>query len=146
MSIIFSDLTPYDRAVLEPSLHFFFDQNNCDRKVDTLIKRAQMSREDALERTKQSCDAQESLGRPVGSTEDFDYWRCPCRIVDRSLASLVSIAMLLKKGILPFEGGYFDQPANLMGALNIVQSFMSEHEEKERKKQEAAARAKKGKR
>jgi hypothetical protein len=142
MSIIFSDITPYDRAVLEPTLHFFFDKNNCDEKADVLVKRANLSRQEAVERVRCGC----SEKKKYGETEDYEYWTCPCRIIDRSLATLVSIAQHMKNGILPFEGGYCDQPAGLMSAMGIVQTFLAKQEERERKANEAKGKSKKGRR
>jgi hypothetical protein len=133
MAIIFSDLTPYDRAVLEPSLHFFFDKNNCDIKAEQLEKRLSISKKEATERVRLGC----AVHKKHGETEDFEYWVCPCQIVDRSMGILLSLALRLKKGILPFEGGYLDQPANLMAALGIVESFLQRQEERERKATEA---------
>jgi hypothetical protein len=140
MAIIFSDLTPYDRAVLEPSLHFFFDKNNCDIKAEQLEQRLSISKKEAIERVRLGC----GVNKKHGETEDFEYWACPCRIIDRSLAVLLTLAVRLKKGILPFEGGYLDQPANLMAALGIVESFLQKQEERERKASEA--KQKKGRR
>ena len=142
MSIIFSDITPYDRAVLEPTLHFFFDKNNCDEKADALVKRVNLSRQEAIERVRCGC----SEKKKYGETEDYEYLVCPCRIIDRSLATLVSIAQHMKNGILPFEGGYCDQPAGLMSAMGIVQTFLAKQEERERKANEAKGKAKKGRR
>jgi hypothetical protein len=52
----------------------------------------------------------------------------------------------MKNGILPFEGGYCDQPAGLMSAMGIVQTFLAKQEERERKANEAKGKAKKGRR
>ena len=132
-AVTFSDVTPYERAILEPSLHYLFDKNNCDKKVDNLVKRNRLSYDDAEQQIKSLCAG---TSRKTGETSDFEYWICPCRIVDPSVTYLVSSALAMRNGILPFEGGYMDQPANVMAALSIVQNFLSEYEESERKKAE----------
>lgn len=142
MALIFSDITPYDRAVLEPTLHFFFDKNNCDEKADALVKRCNIPHQEAVERVRCGC----SEKKKYGETEDYEYWVCPCRIVDRSLSTLVTIAQHMKNGILPFDGGLLDQPAGLMSAVSIVHTFLVKQEERERKANEAKNKAKKGRR
>jgi hypothetical protein len=136
MAVIMSDLSVYDKAIIEPSLHFIFDKNNCEKKIEQLASRGNLSWEEAETRVKSSCNIKQCFGK----TEDFEYWTCPCRIYDSSISYLVTMALHLKNGILPFEGGYFDQPANVMAALSIVQIFLNEQEERERKKAEKKRR------
>lgn len=136
MAVIMSDLSVYDKAIIEPSLHFIFDKNNCEKKIEQLASRGNLSWEEAETRVKSSCNIKQCFGK----TEDFEYWTCPCRIYDSSISYLVTMALHLKNGILPFEGGYFDQPANVMAALSIVQNFLNEQEERERKKAEKKRR------
>jgi hypothetical protein len=39
-----------------------------------------------------------------------------------------------KKGVMPFQGGYLEQPANIIELLNIVGGIFNEIEEEEMKK------------
>jgi hypothetical protein len=137
VSVLFSDLTPYDRAVIEPSLHYLFDTSNCDKKIENAMKHG-LAFEEAEREIKSLCSSR----RLYGENEEFEYWVCPCRIFDPSVSYLVSCAMSMRNGILPYEGGYMDQPAGLMSAMTIVGNFLAEHEEKERKKQQAKSRQK----
>lgn len=140
MAVLFSDLTPYDKAILEPSLAYLFDDSNCEKKTERLIRNG-MSPDDAEQIIKESCSAHKKFGE----TEDFEFWVCPCRLFDGGVGFLVSCALNLRNGILPFEGGYLDQPANVMTAISIVQNFLHEHEERQRKREQMKAKtAKRG--
>jgi hypothetical protein len=139
MAVLFSDLTPYDKAVLEPSLAYLFDDANCQKKIERLIKNG-MSPDDAENIIAESCVTHKKFGE----TEDYEYWVCPCRLFDAGVGYLVSCAMNLRNGILPFEGGYLDQPANVMSALTIVQNFLNDHEERQRKREQMKAKTRKG--
>ena len=134
MAVIFSGLTPYEHAIIEPTLHFLFNKNNCATRVEASLKNG-MSIEDA-NKTRANCKSVSVRAE----TEDYRYIHCFCTLADTSLTTLVTCACALKNGILPFEGGYFDQPANIMEAIGIVSTFLNELEAKEAKKQQTASK------
>lgn len=138
VAVVLSDLTPYDKAIIEPSLAYLFDDANCEKKISRLISNG-MNADDANSLIKESCNCKKKFGE----TEDYEYWICPCRMYDQSVSFLVSCALNLKNGILPFEGGYMDQPANIMSALNVVQSFLSDYEERQRKREQMKQKSQK---
>jgi hypothetical protein len=48
----------------------------------------------------------------------------------------------MKLGVMPYEGGFLDQPAILMELLSMVQSLLHKHEMAEMKKQAAKNKSK----
>ena len=114
-----------------------FSESSCKNKVKQLVTRG-MTPKDAKHRVEMGCNTHKLHAQ----TEEFEYWRCTCKFHNPMVPYLLQCANYVKQGILPFEGGLLDQPAILMEAITVVQNFLHEEEERHRKKQEAANKAK----
>jgi hypothetical protein len=54
---------------------------------------------------------------------------------------LIHAESLMDKGILPFDGGYMDQPAKIMEAFSVIRSFKQAKLREETAKKQTRVRA-----
>lgn len=109
-----------------------FNKNSCKKRLEDLIKRG-IDPKEASDRIAKGCNTH----KKQGENDEFEYWRCPCKFYNPAVVYLVQATYAMKQGILPFPGGYLDQPAITMEAINIIQDYIAkkeEHEEKERER------------
>jgi len=53
---------------------------------------------------------------------------CPADYISRDELELIDMAKLIKKGVLPREGGYLNQPWKLMQLIQITSSEVATEE------------------
>jgi len=85
------------------------------------------------------------IKRPVARYKDkIVFYKCPTNFYSLPLAKIKEQARHLENGLLPYNGGLFDQPAKLVEIMNLFESLRLEDEinrlEAEAKKQKAKAR------
>jgi hypothetical protein len=130
-----SNLSLFDRATIEPSLHALYNKNNCEERVKALVKRGIPSTTAKANVKKGCCEHKKHAENDM-----FEYWLCPCHYKNGLTPYLIRAAVSLKQGILPYSGGYLEQPAQLMEALEIVNSFLQEQEQKEMEAEQKKAK------
>lgn len=113
------------------TLDFLFRKNNCFNQLQELERRTDEAvpilKKNLLARCK---SIQE---KPVWSKDDYVSYACPCQNIHHLATQLVQAAHSMKVGILPYDGGLFEQPAILMELVSMTQSFLIEQEQKEMK-------------
>lgn len=129
LALILSGLDVFSQATIEPSLSHAFNKNSCASQAQALELRGVLT-DEAVARIHAKCTQRKLIGK----TELFEYYACPCQYFHPATPYLLSAASLMKQGVLPFEGGYFDQPAGVMDALSMVSKFLSDYEQKESEK------------
>lgn len=72
----------------------------------------------------------------------INYKRCPGNYYFGESASLINYYPNYSKGILPFSGGMFDQPAKFVEIMSLVHNLIRENEEETKKNNELIQRAK----
>jgi len=122
-------------AVLEPSFEYFTNPViTCDKKEEGWAKKPRTSFKEARRKVAQANGCFKISDKVTGETEDFEYYICPCRIADPIVIDFVRSARLLEKGVLPYSGGYMDQPALYMEMLELTSVIIAEKQENEMKK------------
>lgn len=61
--------------------------------------------------------------KPRVEVDDIKYKTCPGNYYDGSVVSLIEMFSRFENGIMPFEGGYGDQPAKLINAFNLIDAI-----------------------
>jgi hypothetical protein len=75
--------------------------------------------------------------KPVLSYKNINYFKCPSNWYNSGVARLFDMFRFFKDGVLPFEGGIFEQPSKLIDVFSLFDSLIYEHQkdlEKEAKK------------
>lgn len=85
------------------------------------------------------------IKRAVAKYKDkIIFYKCPSNFYQFGLAKIQDHARHLEKGLLPYEGGLFDQPAKLVEIMMLFESLRLEDEvnrlEAENKKQKQEAK------
>lgn len=136
LALVMSGLSVWDRATIEPTLYQMFNEDSCEKKLAKLTSRG-MDRATALKTLNRGC----LTDKLHAQTEEFEYRRCTCQFHNPYVSYMVQCAHHMKNGILPFSGGYLEQPAILMEGIIMVQNFMHDEEERMRKREEAKAKS-----
>lgn len=66
--------------------------------------------------------------------DDFELYTCPCQFFSSSIIDFLEANRLLKKGVLPFSGGYLEQPYKFVEINNIIEDFILKKQQEEEKK------------
>lgn len=72
---------------------------------------------------------------PIFRYDNFEYYTCSCTHSQSYLINWFSTYYAYKNGILPFVGGYYDQPALIEDIFSICQAYISKKEEEQLAKQ-----------
>lgn len=117
-------------ALIEPSVRFLFnDSLNCFKKKDKLIKLLGKELGAAEYERTNKCDVTHKTVQ--FSTDRINIYRCLCKIYDPNVVYYLNMYQQYKNGVMPFEGGYLDQPAIIISILDEVGRVTEEikHEE-----------------
>lgn len=85
------------------------------------------------------------IKKPVARYKDrINFYKCPSNFYNPMIGHLANQASKIDKGLLPYEGGLFDQPAKLIEIFNLLESLRIDDElqrlEAESKKQKQEAK------
>ena len=67
----------------------------------------------------------------VYQSDNFIFHRCPGNFVRYEVKSFINTYNRMQNGILPFEGGYFDQPNKIVEILNLIDGYYQDKQAKE---------------
>jgi hypothetical protein len=134
LATLLHDPCLFDRATLEPTFAYHTnDSLNCDKKILTLSKKVDFLTAKTTVRNAQKCFS--LTEKPRASTEQFHFRCCTCRVLNPSFLVYMSMFNGYKKaGTLPFSGGSLEQPAVFFSLMQIIDTLVSEMEEREMKK------------
>jgi hypothetical protein len=68
------------------------------------------------------------------------FYKCPSNFYNPMIAEIASHARHIENGLLPYDGGLFDQPAKLIDVVNLLNSLRIEDEIESLEKQSQEAR------
>lgn len=69
------------------------------------------------------------LDRSIAKWKDkIFFYRCPSNFYSSLVADLMGHARHLENGLLPYQGGLFDQPAKLIELYNFINSLRLDDE------------------
>jgi len=132
----------YTVATLEPTFYYYIvKQETCEEKLKKLEKRYSKDNHRELEKIRNRCRVIHD--KPLGESEIFEYYTCECQRLHYLFFDYMRIWKNLKRGILPFKGGYLEQPAVLMKHIEMIDGFVDEYKRKEEEKQARKARNRK---
>jgi hypothetical protein len=81
------------------------------------------------------------IERPVAVWKNkIHFYKCPSNFYNPMIAELSSHARHIESGLLPYEGGLYDQPAKLIESINLLNSLRIEDEIERLEKQSQEAR------
>lgn len=129
-----SSLDLRSRLLIEPSFYYVMDENNCDRKISKMAKHLGpvKARQSFLENNR--CDV--VTQKVVGETEHIILNKCLCQVYDKNIYTYLEMYKAYKNGILPYKGGYYEQPAIAIEIINTIDYLISDREQEQQKKQE----------
>lgn len=80
-----------------------------------------------------------------GKSTEIKYFLCPSNFYNPGFAMLLDMFRLFRQGVLPFDGGLFNQPAKVIDCFNLLENLSYEHQkdihEKAQKWQKAQSRS-----
>lgn len=96
--------------------------------------------------SRKSCSIKrDSAVATYGKGTEIKYYTCPSNFYNPAIALLIDMGRHFREGILPFEGGLFDQPAKVIDCFNLLENLNVEHQkdvqEKAKKWQKARSRS-----
>jgi hypothetical protein len=130
-----SSLDLRTRLLIEPSLHYIYNENNCHRKIAKFAKHlgdypaAKLAHEE-----QNGCNLIQS--KVIAETDHLIFRKCLCKTFDPNIYHLLEIYKAYKKGALPFAGGFLDQPAIMIEIINTIDITTHEIEFQETQKQQ----------
>ena len=132
LALILTGPSLFDKAMIEIQLAHAFGRTQCSKnKIDEMKKRGHSPTPEQMAHMASTCKQR----RLHAVTTDWEYYVCPCQLPRHSsLPILIQAARAMQTGILPFAGGIMEQPCVVMDMIQIVQTFLNEYEEEERKK------------
>lgn len=65
--------------------------------------------------------------------DNYEYYTCSCTYANPAITSFFRLYNAYKNGILPFAGGYYEQPALLEDIIQVMQQYETEQEEQAKK-------------
>jgi len=74
---------------------------------------------------------------PIHKFDGIAYKTCPGNYYDNMVCSWVEAADSFDKGVMPFPGSYFDQPAKAIEVLRIIKTYKTNYQ-LERAREKAA--------
>lgn len=95
-----------------------------------------------LEKERKLLGCYNSYNEPIHETSDLRYTRCIGNFNSDSASSWIESSDFFEKGIMPFQGGYMEQPAKVIEVMRIIRSFKLQWEVDiaQRKKAQSKAR------
>lgn len=91
---------------------------------------------DRLEKEKKVLGCTTAYSTPVHIFDSIKYSRCPGNFYSEVAASWVEFHIHFDKGIMPHEGGYFDQSAKAIEVLRIIGNYKTERDLQRAREQE----------
>lgn len=61
------------------------------------------------------------------------YNHCPARFFNAGVAGLISYNDKFQSGIMPFDGGYYEQPAKFVEIMDLVHNLINEYKSEQQK-------------
>lgn len=121
---------------MEATFYSHIEQNNaCKENIERLTKHHPYEKAKEIVQKQRHCDGSRSE-HVLFRTDDFVFYTCPCQFYNNDIQILLQLVGQRKQGVLPFSGGYLEQPAILMDAIDYVERLLNNYQEKERKKEE----------
>lgn len=77
--------------------------------------------------------------RPLYSMEGSQkiiYYKCPALLYSRPAADLINYYDVFNKGILPYKGTYYEQPAKFVELMELVNNLIEENKQSNEKKKQ----------
>ena len=124
-------------ALIEPSVRFLFNESlNCFKRKEKMIKLLGKELGNAEYNRTNNCDR---INKTLQfSTNKIDSYVCLCKVYDPNVMYYLQMYNMFKQGVMPFEGGYLDQPAIIISILDevgrVVEELKQEEEAKASKK------------
>ena len=130
-----SSATIADDVLIKANIRALYrSRYHCKKEIDILSSRIQgdlLKEKIALRKLSKGCG--HVLKTLVDKIEDVEFYTCLCSLFHPLMDTLINLHNILKQGVLPFSGGYLEQPSQVIELLNITnKAINSEEEEKER--------------
>lgn len=68
------------------------------------------------------------LKKMVDKIDDIEFYTCLCKLTHPYLNMLIQLNNMMKQSILPFSGGYLEQPAQIIELLQITDDIVTREE------------------
>lgn len=78
---------------------------------------------DRLERERRAKSCFSELDIPIFHEGELQYKKCPGNFFSDSAAMWIEYHNQFEKGIMPFSGGYFEQPAKAIQTMRIIGNY-----------------------
>ena len=130
-----SSLTLIDNVKISATfIYLTEDKFNCEKKIDELAKRIGYDKARLQLRNTNGCGVYTDKHRY--DIDGIRYHSCLCGYREYNIGVLFELSGQLEKGILPFDGCYMDQPAQIMEMLERLNSLKLDKQNRDNKKQQ----------
>lgn len=68
------------------------------------------------------------------------YNHCPARFYDGGVAELISYHSKFESGIMPYSGGFYQQPSKFVEIMELIHNLINEYKEEQQKSLEKHGR------
>jgi len=121
-------LSDYDKAIFYSSIHQFTKQK-CETKIQDLVYKQKKTHKEANEFITKLSHCKKITDKALFRANNYEYYTCSCTHASTIITSYFRLYNAYKNGILPFVGGYYEQPALFEDIIAIMQEYETEQEE-----------------
>ncbi len=127
----FLSVTPSEYATIIASIESIYNKDfNCTSCVNRYSKRSDYGEMNSKMRTLKGCFTTKSP--KSHKIEDVNFTTCVGNIARPDIGiRLLDIRKNMERGILPFVGGFMDQPSKIVEVMDIVDSLIIQRQNKE---------------
>ena len=133
----FNYLTDYETALIVSSYHYHLnDAFRCEMKWDAQRKRGHSEVAIKQARIKKGCEPSASQRTIPETTFGYNFVGCFCRYVMPNFTQLYKVYQrYVKFGIFPDGCSFYEQPAKLIEAFEVIEILENERKAEEAEKQ-----------
>lgn len=117
-----SEISMYDYITINATWHYVQNERqfNCDKKIAEYEKSNPIQVEDFL--NKNGC-RNRVIKTVRHKVQNLEFYSCVCNFKSHTLGLYLEMHQLYKEGIMPFSGGFDQQPAQIMEIFSVLDSL-----------------------
>lgn len=69
----------------------------------------------------------------ISNMPSINFYRCPINFINYKCTSLINQNQKFNSGIMPYSGGFDEQPAKFVELMSIIDNLFQQHEESVKK-------------
>jgi hypothetical protein len=131
-----SSATLIDQVYLSANIRALYrTRYHCDKKLKEIIENNPKADKNYIESFKKARSCGYVTNYVVDRIGDIEFKTCLCKFKHPLTHTLLTVCTHYEKGVMPFSGSFFEQPAQIIELLELVKSVKIEEEIEIQKKQ-----------